>query len=402
MSDKMDVKQEHKDIEDLLSKMITAGGIVGRDESGRLHYMSDPDDPITMAVGDDARRTLYIYNLNVKDPDGVILNPIGDGISVGREKLWFFQQLSATCCMFTKKIMTDILLLTLEHKKEDNKPEDINKSLLPLLAKISSDVDEKLIDEFNKILNASPGELFKIYYDKKHKTAKALTCFQPINNDTSFQASFGTKIRKKSWKFFDEFIGMIFNADKPIIEEYQFTSISTGYAYFEAFTSVWLRVWKVFIPLLEALNVDIGDTKDNLKDIENYMKDIDMYHKRSMWTGQATCTKSLVVPGTPSKFKEKETTPPWGEGSKDQVDTEKRVDTGVTDAMELLRRNKRSSDCVVIDRDDRSSRGFRYDREESYGYSRSFGGRSSFSGFTLVTDLPRNSNRWSSRDRRYR
>ena len=391
----MDVKQEHKDIEDLLSKMITAGGIVGRDESGRLHYMSDPDDPITMAVGDDARRTLYIYNLNVKDPDGVILNPIGDGISVGREKLWFFQQLSATCCMFTKKIMTDILLLTLEHKKEDNKPEDINKSLLPLLAKISSDVDEKLIDEFNKILNASPGELFKIYYDKKHKTAKALTCFQPINNDTSFQASFGTKIRKKSWKFFDEFIGMIFNTDKPIIEEYQFTSISTGYAYFEAFTSVWLRVWKVFIPLLEALNVDIGDTKDNLKDIENYMKDIDMYHKRSMWTGQATCTKSLVVPGTPSKLKEKETTPPWGEGSKDQVDTEKRVDTGVTDAMELLRRNKRSSDCVVIDRDDRSSRGFRYDREESYGYSRSFGGRSSFSGFTLV-------NRWSSRDRRYR
>ena len=402
MSDKMDVKQEHKDIEDFLSKMITAGGIVGRDESGRLHYMSDPDDPITMAVGDDARRTLYIYNLNVKDPDGVILNPIGDGISVGREKLWFFQQLSATCCMFTKKIMTDILLLTLEHKKEDNKPEDINKSLLPLLAKISSDVDEKLVDEFNKILNASPGELFKIYYDKKHKTAKALTCFQPINNDTSFQASFGTKIRKKSWKFFDEFIGMIFNTDKPIIEEYQFTSISTGYAYFEAFTSVWLRVWKVFIPLLEALNVDIADTKDNLKDIENYMKDIDMYHKRSMWTGQATCTKSLVVPGTPSKLKEKETTPPWGDGSRDQVDTEKRVDTGVTDAMELLRRNKRSSDCVVIDRDDRSSRGFRYDREESYGYSRSFGGRSSFSGFTLVTDLPRNSNRWSSRDRRYR
>lgn len=398
----MDVKQEHKDIEDFLSKMITAGGIVGRDESGRLHYMSDPDDPITMAVGDDARRTLYIYNLNVKDPDGVILNPIGDGISVGREKLWFFQQLSATCCMFTKKIMTDILLLTLEHKKEDNKPEDINKSLLPLLAKISSDVDEKLVDEFNKILNASPGELFKIYYDKKHKTAKALTCFQPINNDTSFQASFGTKIRKKSWKFFDEFIGMIFNTDKPIIEEYQFTSISTGYAYFEAFTSVWLRVWKVFIPLLEALNVDIADTKDNLKDIENYMKDIDMYHKRSMWTGQATCTKSLVVPGTPSKLKEKETTPPWGDGSRDQVDTEKRVDTGVTDAMELLRRNKRSSDCVVIDRDDRSSRGFRYDREESYGYSRSFGGRSSFSGFTLVTDLPRNSNRWSSRDRRYR
>lgn len=398
----MDVKQEHKDIEDFLSKMITAGGIVGRDESGRLHYMSDPDDPITMAVGDDARRTLYIYNLNVKDPDGVILNPIGDGISVGREKLWFFQQLSATCCMFTKKIMTDILLLTLEHKKEDNKPEDINKSLLPLLAKISSDVDEKLVDEFNKILNASPGELFKIYYDKKHKTAKALTCFQPINNDTSFQASFGTKIRKKSWKFFDEFIGMIFNTDKPIIEEYQFTSISTGYAYFEAFTSVWLRVWKVFIPLLEALNVDIADTKDNLKDIENYMKDIDMYHKRSMWTGQATCTKSLVVPGTPSKLKEKETTPPWGDGSRDQVDTEKRVDTGVTDAMELLRRNKRSSDCVVVDRDDRSSRGFRYDREESYGYSRSFGGRSSFSGFTLVTDLPRNSNRWSSRDRRYR
>lgn len=66
MSDKMDVKQEHKDIEDLLSKMITAGGIVGRDEIGRLHYMSDPSEPITMAAGDDARRTLYIYNLNVK------------------------------------------------------------------------------------------------------------------------------------------------------------------------------------------------------------------------------------------------------------------------------------------------------------------------------------------------
>ena len=399
----MDVKQEHKDIEDLLSKMITAGGIVGRDEIGRLHYMSDPDEPITMAAGDDARRTLYIYNLHVKDPDGVILNPIGDGISIGREKLWFFQQLSATCCMFTKKIMTDILLLTLEHKKEDSKPDDINKSLLPLLANISSDVDEKLVDEFNKILNASPGELFKIYYDKKHKKAKDLTCFQPINNDTSFQASFGTKIRKKSWKFFDEFVGMIFGTDKPIVEEYQFTSISTGYAYFEAFTSVWLKVWKVFVPLLEALNVDIADTKDNLKDIENYMKDIDMYHKRSMWTGQATCTKSLVVPGsTSTKFKEKENTPPW-EGSRDQNEVEKRVDTGVTDAMELLRRNRRSSgDYVVVERNDRSSRRIGYDREEDYGYSRSYGGRSSFGGFTLATDLPRNNNRWSSRDRRYR
>lgn len=105
---------------------------------------------------------------------------------------------------------------------------------------------------------------------------------------------------------------MIFGTDKPIIEEYQFTSISTGYAYFEAFTSVWLKVWKVFVPFLEALNVDIGDTKDNLKDIENYMKDIDMYHKRSMWTGQATCTKSLVVPGsTSNKSKEKETSAPW-------------------------------------------------------------------------------------------
>ena len=222
------------------------------------------------------------------------------------------------------------------------------------------------------------------------------------SNDTSFQTSFGTKIRKKSWKFFDEFIGMIFGTDKPIIEEYQFTSVSTGYAYFEAFTSVWLRVWKVFIPFLEALNVDIRDTKDNLKDIENYMKDIDMYHKRSMWTGQSTCTKSLIVPGsTSNKSKEKETTPPW-EDSKNQ-DTERKVDTGITDAMELLRRNRRSDDYVVIDREDRSSRRINYGRDDDYVYSRSYSGRSSFSGFTLATDLPvRGNNRWSSRDRRYR
>lgn len=296
-------KVDHGKITKFLTNMLVLGDTLVVDQNNQIHYRSSVDEPIliTSKEGSPAQ-PLYVYGIDIKDPNALIWNPFVETTTSGTERHWGYNVLSVVLARWVQHIQTDFLTRCVEQKNDSG---SIEPSLVPILSKFIDRVDTKMLEEFEHVKkNSNIKEYFNIYFNRLKKKSTLLVGFEDESQD--YYKSFPKgKIRKKSWELFLEMIKVILNvdADKSIKETYTCTTTKVEHPQFETFTDVWLNVWKTIIPYLSYFDT-IEDNEELLINIEEELPMAKVYRECTMWLAQSSAispmkaidTKKMVVP----------------------------------------------------------------------------------------------------------
>jgi hypothetical protein len=167
-------------------------------------------------------RPILLYQEEITDTNAYLLNPLSDGFGQPPASLWFYRALEASLAGRLHVLFQNIVRLAVDAKK--TKKEDgtatthLPMEILNIAAKISDDVDEKILDELDMLFGIEEGqEVLSIYYQKKNlrcvvrssifaSTDKLPMPDQPASEfNTTYRSKF-PKIRKKSWPVFEKLL----------------------------------------------------------------------------------------------------------------------------------------------------------------------------------------------------
>ena len=287
------------DVQELITGMITMGGMLNVNERGQIFWASEPDSPITIKVEGDGTGILYTYTTNPDHPDAVIINPFAEGVTVSADRNWFYKVMSVIASNNLEAAMRFLLNLAME---EGTCP---YPDFVQYLKPIAGRVDEKVLQEFEYITNAGSDGFFSIAYNSTAKETKIFLGIEDPSGDYQ-KAIPSTKVRKKTWQLLMDLVKAIFKTKGPVAMEYKEATASMTCPQFRTFLPVWFNVWKAIAPIVaeavEESERTLGsDVLESIERIEKHLDRIDIYHKMCQWgtstgmhRGSAKSAKSVM------------------------------------------------------------------------------------------------------------
>lgn len=281
-----------QDITDFIKMMVEAGGgyivddqnVIHKEKTGEVWCIANSENPPRNVK-------LVIYNHNQKDADVIMVNPFVEGLQTSKELQWFYITRNLVISVYLKMLYTRIIEECLKVKAN----QELDSNIIQLISPYVDMVDDKMYAELETV-TAKIHTFCDIYWNVNKRYAELKVSVLSEN----FRKSFGKKIRQKTWAFLMEVAKNVFGTEDPT-SVYQMKSDNHGCAKFEAFSQIFLMVFKAYRPYFiltpdfKAFDFDV---------MEKHISMIPLYYHRA---------KNLVTP-TIATTKKKDTTPaspPW-------------------------------------------------------------------------------------------
>ena len=285
-----------KDVRVFITHMLITGGVLKVGDDGIVYWKGAEDEPALVEL-DGGKGILHTYTTQAKHPDAVIINPFAEGITVSADRNWFYK---VTSNIFSQSLIRTMrTLLTLAMNPDECPHPELVSYLTPIVGK----VDEKLLTEFEYIVEVGTKDFCSLVYNNRAKETKLFLGIEDSTGD--FQKSIpSSKVRKKSWLIFQELLRTIFKTEGPVSPEFVSSTCLVVCPHFRTYLDIWLRCWRAIEPitiLVDPLNEELSIMLD---EIETHVDRIDVYHKMCQWTSQVgavqavkSTTKRVAVPG---------------------------------------------------------------------------------------------------------
>lgn len=280
-----------QDITNFLKLFIEAGGgyivddenVIRRESTGEMWCIPNSENPPRNVK-------LVIYSTTQKDPDVIMVNPFSEGLQTSAELQWFYITKNFVVSSYLRLLYIKIIENCLKVKANEELDSEIVKLISPYLDM----VDEKMYDEV-KLASEKLHTFCDIYWNANKKVCELKVSVFSEN----FRKSFAKRVRQKTWAFLTEVAKNVFGTDNPT-EVYRMKSDNHGCAKFEAFSQVFLMVFKAYRPYFPLTpDFKIFD----LEMMEKHISMIPLYYHRA---------KNMVSPVLKPKAEiPKHATPPW-------------------------------------------------------------------------------------------
>jgi hypothetical protein len=295
----------HKTITEFLTRLVNHSyGVFKVDKDG---FVFQKDDPVyftdTQKIPESHR--LIIYREHLTDPTVYILNPFSEAMTLGLEKIWFYDLLLSTnlCALPIIKIMKNLLIFAYGYqsdleqkeqekvlqklanastkKKKPSKPtipieetavssigDDFNLTdvqkleLSEFLNDIAPEITDDIIAQFNNI-TSNPQTFFKLVFKDTNKTANIHSILFDANARTSFRS-----IKESTWKLFRTLFDSIFEISS--INDLTVKSSSLGYPRLDACMQLFLIIQKTISKYLYLIILDEEERNKFNENIEYF------------------------------------------------------------------------------------------------------------------------------------
>lgn len=283
-------------INGLLTDLVELGDYLIVEDDNRIVWQDNPDTPIQLTIGTGKsaqKKTLYMYDVNIKDPDAVLLNPINEGPVMSKDRGWFYQVVFNLFVSEFCRVMEKIVETSIAAKTDQSALKE--PIIAHLLAPVINEVDAKMLDEVKRI-TAPDYRKYVIYqhYNKKTCTCSLYTCFQD-EEQTLMKAFPDGKIRKKFWKFLELLFQEIFSKENVSSKDPIYTSsvaedTPTVCPLFRTYSDVLVFGWDKIAPFLTLrYGGDATDkTIERVSRCQTNLKDILQFYKACLWTGDGS------------------------------------------------------------------------------------------------------------------
>lgn len=286
-----------KDVREFITKVLITGGILKVDDAG-IVYWKGAEDEMAVVDLDGGKGILHTYTTSSKHPDAVIINPFSEAITMSIDRNWFYKVTSNIFAQNLIRVMRTLIVLAQE-KEEGSYPD-----LLPYITPIADKIDDKVLTEFNYIVEVGTKDFCSIVY---HARAKETKLFLGIEDPTGdFTKAIPTsKVRKKTWTLLQTLLKSIFKTEGPVSNDLVSSTCLMNCPHFRTYMDVWIRCWRAIEPIAALTDPINEELPELLDDIESHLERIDAYFKLCQWMGQTSATqavkksvKKMHVPGT--------------------------------------------------------------------------------------------------------
>lgn len=273
-------------VTDMLKKMLQLGDAFIVDINNMVHYANSPDEPIYLQSNSKAKKKLYIYSTNIKDPEAIILNPLSETLSGGAERLLFYSSLSYVLGQWMYRVLSLIVEECAKQKNSDSN--EVDPKLIFILTPFMDKIDDKSPAELERIKNAGIKDFCNIYYNRTKKKSTLLMGFEDETGD--YMKSFPNgKIRKKSWEVFLEICKFILDVQKEdkIKDVYSSSTEKIECPQFTTFSSVWIKAWEKINYYLDWFDGHHSDP-ELIESLKEHIKNAPVYRECVLWLKQPT------------------------------------------------------------------------------------------------------------------
>lgn len=277
---KLPKKEAHKRAKMFLTDLIELGDYLTVRDDDKIVWSDNLDGDIIIKTDKNApAKTLYIYSIDNKDPNAILLNPINETVVMCADHQWYYQTTNKLMQSVFCQVLNAIIDVANRAKKDTEALKE--PALAHLLSSFVNEVDEKMKDEMAMITTYENREkVIHISYTKKTQTCGLYTLFQ--DPEKTFIKSFGNKIRKKFWTLLEKVFQEIFSKE-DIVSETPIYEVKKEGQYacprFKTYTDVLTYVWKMLLPFYTLIyneeaadrNVDrVGNAIKNIEEFDDF------------------------------------------------------------------------------------------------------------------------------------
>lgn len=210
------------------------------------------------------------------------LNPFKENLGVSRERDWFFGVITTIGGVLTRYIMLKLI-------DDGVKKVDDNYDQFELMSKISSKVDEQMVNEVTKIGSSA---FIRVCYNKKDKSAEAQTDLFGKEIHDAFP-----KFRKKTWEVIETIFEEIYGSTD--LGDYKYRAKLINIPETEAKLAVSIAILKAVGPYArDILGKDLHENE-----LEQHMEVLEGYSRLYAW--------APVNQEVSNKQAQQTSTPPW-------------------------------------------------------------------------------------------
>lgn len=291
----MEVNFGSKDVYDFLKLLIEIGGVHYIDESGCI-YRTDDRTPVGVKLGSgkNDKKMIALFRENERPPqNAVYLNPFVELIGKHPE-LDLFMTITAIVpgCLALHTMIKMAELLR-------SKKQDAEFKTADLLSKYADKIDDKFINELQKIRPIDAGA---IAYDTTKYTAQLQCLFWT----DEWLEKMKSKLRKSTIKTVQEMITDIYGTDTPhsIMHQGTLPPCKRFDAVVHVLVETLSRMQKYVEPLTGMeLHVD---------ELKTHLERLPAYHKAMQWLATTTASSDKVNQTGINQIVANKDAPPWG------------------------------------------------------------------------------------------
>lgn len=299
---KLSKKEAHKRAKFFITDILELGNeLVVRDDD-RITWAGSEDDILIVPDKNVPAKTLYVYSIDVQNPNGIVLNPINETVVMSQDHKWFYNTINKLLRTTFCKVLVAIIDTAISAKKDISVLKD--PAIVHLLTPFVNDVDEKMRSEIELITDRKSDDpinnIINIKYSKKSQSAGVYTLFQDKNQE--FIKNFGNKVRKKFWTLLEKVFQEVFskeeiNTETPIYEvkkEGQYACPR-----FRTMIDAYIYVWKMMLPFYPLIysNEDFVDKiTDQIQNSLINLEEFEDFYDVCFWASTPVASEELKKP----------------------------------------------------------------------------------------------------------
>lgn len=276
-------------------KLLIETGDVHYVDADHCIYRTEDRTPVGVKVGNgkDCNKVIALFKEGTKPPaNSVYLNPFVELLGNHPEVNLFLNTISVIpgcIALHTMKTMAEMIT---------SKSKDVKPKQAQAFAKYVDKVDNKFVDEIQKI---RPLDVGMIFYDKDKKVAQLLCDLW----QDEFADKMKSKIRKSTLTTIREMAEDLFKTKTP--EEMMHTATLLACPKFDATVHVMIEALTRMSPIVEKI------TKMNLHvdELNEHVKHLEAYHKAIQWLATSSASSVKATSEIDSKIDNAASAVPW-------------------------------------------------------------------------------------------
>lgn len=261
-----------------LKELLEIGGLYTVDDTPDKFIRNRVSGEVERVTSGDKNSPLAVYG--TYNPEALILNPFSEGEARTTQSSWFFNNINICLAMNVYAMMQKLIELgivqnkqTKDSKKKSEEDSMLDMKLVNILAPVTKDIDEKVLQEL-KTVSKPRSNFFMIFYNKK----TACTEITSILTSAVKKKAFDSKsVRNKTWTILETLLLKLLGTDD--INDFLYKPKTSMCRIFEGFAFTLTKVYSrlnEYAPLL--LNKEFNTTN-----LESHLNYFEQYAKTAYW-----------------------------------------------------------------------------------------------------------------------
>jgi len=272
---------KYQDVSEYTKFMVEHAGVYIVDDN-KGYIRERKTDKVVQVDINNEKKDLICFQELVQDPNALILNLFSEGIGVTADQNWFYSMMAS---LFSFKVIDTwrkVANVVINQKSDDKV--DLPMDVVKLISPYMNTVTKSCIADINKI-SSNQVKLMTVFYQAKTKTAKYRCA---LFEGPDFRDVY-PKAAKKTWAFIEELTGQLLGIDmtkpdKDKLEDLQYKSSILGYPMLDAYSHLYVELYKRTNPIFKILDSLPEPLKRNMayevdvETFEKHMEKLDEYY----------------------------------------------------------------------------------------------------------------------------